>query len=498
MFLFPLVLIAVLLVADGGLGLRAGDLGFDDRTVLALAVVPVPLMVALFAAGVRRCTKRLDGPGAREAVMAADRMARVARRAILVHFGAVVLLAGWLEVIRRAIGDVPLLDEVIAMAPPIAGLLGIWWAYYPIDLRIRDAVILRRLDLGRSIVPTPGRAQYVLTQARLHLLWLLVPILLIVGASEAIEAAAARWAWPRWISDAGTIGVLAAVILGAPLLARLMLEVEPLPRGPVRDELLGVCDAHRVRVRDLLLWKTHGSMINAAVMGLVGRLRYVLLTDALLESMTRSHVEAVMAHEIGHVRGRHMPWLLAALLAAVTLAGAPLMAVETARGGEEPLWMRGAATALAAAAALGVFCLFGWVSRRFERQADAFAARHLSRGGEPPGAITAEAVATIGGALLAIARLSAVEPQRRSWRHGSIAWRRAYLETIVGRPSNALPIDRQVGWIKALSAGVLCIAVVLSAGNDALVGSAARTSSIRIASTADAQWSAQRTLQGVP
>ncbi len=466
MFLFPILVIAVLLVADGGVGLRAGDLGLDDAAVCALAVVPVAAVVALVAAGVHRCRRRLDGPQAREAVMAADRLARVARRALLVHFGAIVLLAGWLEVVRRAIGDFPLLDEIVAMAPPIAGLLGVWWAYYPIERRVRDASLLRRLDLGRTVVSTPGRARYVLTQARLHLLWLLLPILLILGAAETIEAASARWEWSRWVTDSATLAVVAAVVVAAPLLAHLVLEVEPIPPGPVRDDLLGVCSIHRVRVRDLLLWKTHGSMINAAVMGLVGRLRYVLLTDSLLESMTRSHVEAVMAHEIGHVRSRHMPWLLAALLAAIAVAWAPLLAFDASRFDLEPLWLRGAATALVAAAALGVIGLFGWVSRRFERQADAFAARHLSRCGDPPGAITAEAVATIGGALDTICRLSAVDPHRRSWRHGSIAWRRAYLESIVGRPCNELPIDRQVGWIKALSAGILCIAIVLSVGRD--------------------------------
>ena len=82
-------------------------------------------------------------------------------------------------------------------------------------------------------------------------------------------------------------------------------------------------------------------------------------------------------------------------------------------------------------------------------------------GGEPaagPRRVTADAAHTMSAALETIARLNAVPQHRRSWRHGSIAWRRAYLERIVDRPRSALAIDRQVLWIKAASALVLLAA----------------------------------------
>ncbi len=69
-------------------------------------------------------------------------------------------------------------------------------------------------------------------------------------------------------------------------------------------------------------------------------------------------------------------------------------------------------------------------------------------------------MAVVSGALEAIGRLSAVAPNRPSWRHGSIAWRRAYLHSIVGHPERALPIDRQVRWIKGLVAVVLAMGLV--------------------------------------
>ena len=102
---------------------------------------------------------------------------------------------------------------------------------------------------------------------------------------------------------------------------------------------------------------------------------------------------------------------------------------------------------------LSALAVFGWISRRFERQADAFAARHLSRAsGGDQRAVTGEAVAVVSSALESIALLNAVALERPSWRHGSIAWRRDYLATLEGRPLDGLPIDRQIGWIKGSTA----------------------------------------------
>ncbi|MHC5008847.1 MAG: M48 family metallopeptidase [Planctomycetota bacterium] len=259
-------------------------------------------------------------------------------------------------------------------------------------------------------------------------------------------------------------------------MTRVVLDVEPVPQGPLRDDLTRICRQHGVVVRRLLVWKTCGSMINAAVMGLVGWLRYVLLTDALLESMSRRQVEAVMAHEIGHIRRHHMPWLLASLLAVIVMVVFPLYGVQLGllaladASGQVPEWMDAAATGVVAAGALAVFATFGWVSRRFERQADTFAAQHMSRPpqteGGPPVCVTADAAGIVSSALETIARLNAVEPRRRSWRHGSIAWRQAYLASIVGRSHERLAIDREVRWIKVVAVVVLVAAlgwVILSA-----------------------------------
>ncbi len=61
-------------------------------------------------------------------------------------------------------------------------------------------------------------------------------------------------------------------------------------------------------------------------------------------------------------------------------------------------------------------------------------------------------------ALHMIARLHAVASTRHSWRHGSIAWRSAYLASLIGRDASTLPIDRQVKRIKLAAAIALGLA----------------------------------------
>lgn len=467
MQLYPILLVAVVLAADAGVN-GGSALAVSDRTAALVAVMPPLLLVLAAAVGVAACRRRLDRDHRVAAVAAADRIVRWARWAMLANHAAAVLLFGWLHAVRRAVGDLILLDEAVAILPPVIGAIGTWWVYYPIERRVRQAILVRQLDQGRTVFPLPSCGRYVLTQARINLLFVLAPILAIVTLAEIIERTAAGSA--PWVVEASTFVAAIAVVAVAPLLARLVLDLEPLREGPLRDDLSAICAAHRVRVGGLMVWRTYGTVMNAAVMGLFGPLRYVLLSDGLLESMSPPQVRAVMAHEIGHVRRRHMPWMMAVLITLLLVPAAFLEAAWRAaamlRGGppwQLPDW---AVNVTSTGSLLFAFVAFGWVSRRFERQADTFAARHLSENGaaaaaEPPpsGLITAEAVGAVAGALASIARLDAARPRRPSWRHGSIQWRCDYLATLVGRRADRLDIDRQVGWIKGVTAALLVAAV---------------------------------------
>lgn len=482
MQLFPILLIAVLLAWDGGLRLVPDDgWALGPWTVTVLACGPVLALLGLIQGGLWWCDRRLARGDTPRAVLTADRLVHGARWLILVNHGVAVLAFGWLGTVRGAVGDLIIVDEILTIAPPLLGYIGTWWAYYPIERRIRDAVLFRRLDQGQPIYPAPTRGTYVLMHVRMHVLLLLVPLLAILTLSEIIDVSLAPWSDRPWVASAADLGTLAAgltVFVFAPLMARLVLGVVPMPDSPIHDDLLAVCRAHNVKVRRLLVWKTGGSMLNAAVMGLIGRLRYVLLTDALLESLSRRQVQAVMAHEIGHVRHHHMPWLIASLFATISATSLIFgVVVFLLASSDAPLGTSPRVDLFGSVMAVVVlFAVFGWVSRRFERQADTFAVQHLSQyslvadgeseleleaGSSKPTCptITVESVQTMQQTLHTIARLQAVPLTRHSWRHGSIAFRSKYLASLIGQDTSALPIDRHVKRIKLIAAIALGLTV---------------------------------------
>ena len=80
-----------------------------------------------------------------------------------------------------------------------------------------------------------------------------------------------------------------------------------MPAGDLREQLVATAENAGVSIRDFFVWRTAGSLVNAAVVGFLGRGRYVLLTDSLLRHFTTREIQAVLLHEAGHVRRWHLP-----------------------------------------------------------------------------------------------------------------------------------------------------------------------------------------------
>ncbi|MEL7087197.1 MAG: M48 family metallopeptidase [Planctomycetota bacterium] len=420
--------------------------------------------------------QRLAGPGAVRRIKRLNLFTAALPVAALVSY-LVDLAAGGLVAVRGepdADGFGPrdwvLVDELVLMLPTLGLIAWGWWAYYPIDRRLREVSLLRRADEGLPLYPVWSRGQYVVTQMRNHFALILGPLLLIMAWSELLVVlrAAERLSETQqlWLTPVG-VGV---AFLFAPLLIRRLWDTVPLPPGPVRDKLLSMCERHGVAVRDLLLWRTFGGMINAAVMGLFGRVRFILLSDGLLDQVHEHEVEAVMAHELAHVRLKHLWWLLlsaAAALTAITLVGEQLGRVIGSVFPDLPQWTIGVGYTLGFA---WWASMFGWVSRRIERQADTFAARHMVRvhaeyhrtakdeanAETAPHVFNERSVQTMIGALQRVADLNHIATTRRSWRHGSIAWRQRYLRTLVGQSLHHTSVDRQIFGIQ-----IACLVVLI-------------------------------------
>lgn len=503
------------LLSERGLVLSPG---LDDGWMLALGFGPAVLGWLWLEWVCRGAARRMDAGGgegaagagrAMRAVVRAERMVELHRGLVVGWHWVMVFGLGWVEWWRERIGDVVLADEALAVSPVLAAIFLGWAARFRIERRMHDAMVVRWLDEGRTVHPALSLGEYLLLNARNQLAIVLAPVMMLLVWGEVVSAALVRWAkygagaggtrggWVgdvgRWLAaddhlaamqGLGQLAGIAVVVVVTPLVLRRVWDTAPMPSGQMSEKLLEMCRLAGIRVRRLLVWRTRNSLVNGAVLGVTARSRYILLTDALLETLPWQQVEAVMAHEIAHVAKRHVAWLLGAMIAScglVAIAGD--LALRGAASAAEAMgaasWAVAGGRGLGemglsvAALVVGLAC-FGWVSRRFEWQADAFAAATLSRRLNTPeeGARSGEAggVAALGGvvteagawtmaaALESVAAHNHIRRERFSWRHGSISTRVDRLRGLVGVPLAGMPIDVVAGRIKLATAiGLLLV-----------------------------------------
>ncbi len=190
------------------------------------------------------------------------------------------------------------------------------------------------------------------------------------------------WAWGALLAFQLLMALLAPV-----LILPLFNKFTALPEGSLRQRLLNLAErtrfhAQSVQVMDGSKRSRHS---NAFFTGF-GRFRKIVLFDTLIQQLTEPELEAVLAHEIGHFKKRHIPKMLAAS-ALGSLAGFYLISLLAAQAwfyssfGFEP----GALVAalllfglLSGAVTFYFSPVAHWWSRRYEYQADAFAAEVMS------------------------------------------------------------------------------------------------------------------------
>jgi STE24 endopeptidase len=204
----------------------------------------------------------------------------------------------------------------------------------------------------------------------------------------AIMAAAGPWWWiVAWLVWMGFQVLVLA--LYPTVIAPLFNTFKPLADGPLRariEALLARCGfaAKGVFVIDGSKRSSHG---NAYFTGF-GRAKRIVFFDTLVDRITPDETEAVLAHELGHYRLRHiakrLAWSAVASLALFALLAWLAQADWFYRGLTVPPSQERPGVALILfVLVLPVFTFLltpigAWYSRKHEYEADAYAARHAS------------------------------------------------------------------------------------------------------------------------
>jgi len=199
------------------------------------------------------------------------------------------------------------------------------------------------------------------------------------------------WAWAALMAFQMLMMVLAPI-----LILPLFNKFTPLPEGSLRERLLRLAQATRFRARSIQVMdgSKRSRHSNAFFTGF-GGFRKIVLFDTLIEQLAEPELEAVLAHEIGHFKKKHIPKTLV-ISAAGSLAGFWVLAWLAQQGWfYESFGFRSGSLA----PALLLFGLLSgvltfwfspvahWWSRRNEYEADRFAAEVTREAGPLIGAL---------------------------------------------------------------------------------------------------------------
>jgi STE24 endopeptidase len=363
----PFTILFVTLLA-AGLALRLWLLGRQIRAVAAgRERIPAPFAAAISAA---QHEKAADYTVA---------LARFSRWHTVVEAGLLLLFTVG--------GGIALIDSAVAAS----GLPGLW----------RGVAVIAAVSLALAILDLPfGVWRTFRIEARFgfnrttpflfatdHLKGLAISAV-ILGPLVALllwlfGRAGGDWWWWAWLAWAASSLLMSWA--WPRLIAPLFNKFHELPEGDLRKgviELSRRCgfEPRGVFVMDGSRRSAHG---NAYFTGL-GRNKRIVFFDTLLEALERSEVEAVLAHELGHFRLRHVAWRIVWSLVA-SFAGFALLAwlageqwfqtsLGVAHGGPHTLLLLFILTAPVFLLPAGP--LAAWWSRRHEYAADAYAAMH--------------------------------------------------------------------------------------------------------------------------
>ena len=354
--------------------------------------------------------------------------------------------------------------ELLLLAPVVFGLVGSWAIFYPMERAAHEVAYYPQSS------PFLGRWAYVGLQARNNLLLVVPPLILLVLQQVVFGL------FPDLSKRSDllpiSITLLCLAFICIPLLLRVFLGLRSMPKGLLRDRLETIARRLRFRYGDILVWNTGGTVANAMVTGVVPWIRYIVITDRLIDTLTTDEIEGVFGHEVGHIKHHHMFfYLLFMATSLLALGGLSYLAAGLIEQKDTQHWLMEntpylfgllgglkfyALLPILLLFAVYMFVIFGFLSRRCERQADLYGCR--SSGPQ-----------TFIDALEKVAYLNGIPRDKPgwlwSWQHGTIGQRVSFLEALKRDPAVEPRFQRRLlvlKWSVVLLMIVVSGAVLLS------------------------------------
>jgi len=254
---------------------------------------------------------------------------------------------------------------------------------------------------------------------------------------------------------------LSTVVIIGPAMIQKFWRCKPLESGYVRSRIEKLCRRAGLEYSNILYWPIFGGrMITAGIMGLIKKFRYILITKALVRHLEPEEMDAVIAHEIGHIKKKHLHFYLVFFIGYIFLAYTSFDLLVYFIIYTDPVYRLISSsginhdTIISAVFSLIIIIIFfiyfryifGYFMRNFERQADTYVYA-LFPSAKPLISTFKKIVATTGQ-----------PPDKPNWHHFSIKERIEYLNLC---EQDKIYIIRQDRKIKKSIAAYLAAIVII-------------------------------------
>jgi len=280
--------------------------------------------------------------------------------------------------IGLSIGEIPFVTKFLILTPFFLTLIASYIPFYWIEIFIYKSQTAGATGLpvpsgtGRQAV-SPSLSNFLAFQIRTYFMLGILPLLFFILVFDVIYAIpslrhiAVIYPFTEWLAS---ILLLLVMYLVTPFGLKYLWVTKPLPDGPLRIYLNAIAFRANIKIRDFLIWQVgRRPFVNALLIGIFPFNRFVIFTDSLIKNLSDDETAAVFSHEVGHAKFNHLLILLLFTVSYLSILFSLSGVLASSLG--NGIWNFGFSLTLIMAFWL---VLFGQLSRRFELQADWFAA----------------------------------------------------------------------------------------------------------------------------
>lgn len=197
------------------------------------------------------------------------------------------------------------------------GTLGLH-AYWCLELQWQAGVSSTLYAMGPFLLGFLWCWWLILPAPRWRNLWqrsamIVLPLVLLVGASDLLDCI------PGYKNSMWVFVASISLVIILPVFLLLIWRTKPFAPHPRAHSLTAPLAAAGIKINALRIWPTGmRGLVNAAALGFVPGLRWIVVTEPLVQELSDEELLAVIGHEAGHLKHGHA-WLFLLCLVTASL-----------------------------------------------------------------------------------------------------------------------------------------------------------------------------------